>query len=138
WRRSAAAGVVAAPESSLSKTARPPNYDSAFVDAGAVVGLVLGLALALLSGHIILRHHNGGVVVGLLLLGVPTSVAFLWAVRDWVKEGEMRTPLLVIGLIVLGVNFLAAGAASFPGVAQTAWILIPLTLGLHEPVAQSA
>jgi O-Antigen ligase len=122
--------VAAQPPSSHS-----PSYHPAFVYAGAIIGILLGIALASMAGHFVLAGYTGG-VVGLLLLGLPAAAAFLWSTRGWVQAGEMRPPLLVIGLIVLGVNLLAAGAASFPGVAQTAWILMPLALSFNEPIQQ--
>ena len=110
-----------------------------FVYAGAGLGFLLGLALAFLAGSVVLfKYHNGGVAVGLLLLGVPLAIAFLFGISPWVRGGELRPPLPVIGLIVLGVNLLVAGAASFPGVTQTAWILIPLALSLNDPAPQPA
>lgn len=121
--------------SSSSSSASPSIYHAAFVYAGALIGFLLGIALASMAGHFVLASYTGG-IVGLLLLGLPAAAAFLWAADGWIREGEMRPPLLVIGLIVLGVNLLAAGAVSFPGVAQTAWILIPLALSLNEPIQQ--
>ncbi|MGI8981176.1 MAG: O-antigen ligase family protein [Pirellulaceae bacterium] len=129
WRRSSSS-----PSPSPSSSS-PPLYSAVFVCAGALIGFLLGIALASMAGHFVLAAYTGG-VVGLLVLGLPAAIAFLWAVDGWVRAGEMRPPLLVIGLIVLGVNLLAAGAASFPGVAQTAWILIPLALSLKEPIQQ--
>ncbi len=134
WRRSSSLSLSS---SSASSSPSPPIYHTAFVYAGALVGILLGIALASMAGHFVLANYTGG-VVGLLLLGLSAAAAFLWSTSGWVKEGEMRPPLLVIGLIVLGVNLLAAGAASFPGVAQTAWMLIPLALSLNEPAVRPA
>lgn len=136
-----AASAGSAPASSASSGSQPPRspiYEATFVYAGAAIGFLLGIALALVGSHIVLNYHNGGVVVGLVLLGLPAALAFLWAVAGWVEAGQMRPPLLIIGLIVLGVNLLAAGAASFPGVTQTAWILIPLGLALNGPATPRA
>ena len=140
WRRGKPA-VEAAMESSAvettaqvsSYTAPQSRYELAFVYAGALIGFILGIALASMAGYFVLSASTGG-FVGLLLLGVPVAMLFLWGVNTWVQAGEMKPALLVIGLIVLGINLLAAGAASFPGVAQTAWILIPLAMSLREPI----
>lgn len=146
WRRSAPKAEVipnigSAPAGSVSASSqlpRSPIYEATFVYAGAAVGFLLGIALALVGSHIVITYHNGGVAVGLLLLGLSAAMIFLWAIAGWVQAGQLRPPLLVIGLIVLGVNLLAAGGASFPGVAQTAWILIPLGLTLNEPATHLA
>src|SRR5260221_13148438 len=95
----------------------------------ALVGLGLGIALAYLAGHNVLSPHSGG-TIGLLLLGLPAAAVFLGMMHRWIKQGDLPVSVPAIGLLVLGVNLLAAGAAGFPGVAQTAWILIPVTLGL--------
>ncbi|MFN0020935.1 MAG: O-antigen ligase family protein [Pirellulaceae bacterium] len=117
---------------SRSKLVFQPSNESAFVYSGALVGFILGIALASMAGYFVLASSTGG-MVGLILLGMPVAAAFLWSVSGWVRGGDLQPPVLVIGLIVLGVNLLAAGAFSFPGVAQTAWILIPLALSLWEP-----
>ncbi len=120
------------------KVNRVSDQHPGFVLGGASVGMLLGIALAIMTEHIVLGYHNGGVVIGLVLLGLPIAAAFLWGVWHWIWEGELSPSPLVIGMIVLGVNLLVAGATSFPGVAQTAWILMPLALGLKESVSRLA
>ena len=133
-RRNEPIAKVTELEASKSPTSHPPVHGVAFVYAGALVGFLFGIFLALTEGYFLAANTGG--VVGLLLLGLFAAVVFLWAIGNWVKEGELRPSLLVIGLIVLGVNLLVAGAASFPGVAQTAWILIPLALVSNAPVSR--
>lgn len=138
WRRSKPTDTPAS-ESTADEVSRRtksttlplPTHDCTFVYVGALVGFVLGIALASLGGYFVLSSNSGG-FAGLLLLGLPAAAIFLWAVHGWVHHGEMQPALLVIGLVVLGVNLLVAGAVSFPGVAQTAWILIPLALGWND------
>ena len=138
WRRSEPTGIAAFesaedgfPSRTKSTQLSRSTYDSAFVYVGAFIGFVLGIALSSMAGYLVLSSNTGG-LIGLVLLGVPAAAVFLWASNDWVYRGVMQPALLVTGLIVLGVNLLVAGAASFPGVAQTAWILIPLSLGLKD------
>ena len=134
WRRSEPGTKATEPEASKPQNSPSPVHDVAFVYAGALVGFLFGILLALTEEYF-LAANNGG-VVGLLLLGLSVAIVFLWAIGNWVKHGELQPSLFVIGLIVLGVNLLVAGAASFPGVAQTAWILVPLSLGLNEPLSR--
>jgi O-antigen ligase len=120
-------------ETASSKPTFQPSNDAAFIYGGALVGFVLGVALASMAGYFVLASSTGG-LLGLLLLGLPAAAVFLWSISGWVRAGELQPPVIVVGLIVLGVNLLAAGAFNFPGVAQTAWILIPLALSLQEPL----
>jgi hypothetical protein len=78
--------------------------------AGLPFGFVLGV------GQIVAALTLGGLVV-----------ATLW---PWVAGGTLPPRLPALGVAVLAVHWLAAGGFSFPGVAETFWIL--LALGVNQ------
>ncbi len=49
----------------------------------------------------------------------------------WISTGTLPARLAAIGFLVLAIHWLAAGGLSYPGVADTFWIL--LALGLNGP-----
>lgn len=124
--------TICEPATPQSPALDSPTYDAGFVLAGALVGLLFGFLLAASVQSASFLSSRNAAIPG-LLLGLPAAGIFWWSIAGWIREGELRPPQLAIGLIVLGVNLLVAGAASFPGVAQTAWILIPLVLSLNQP-----
>ena len=62
------------------------------------------------------------------MVGLPVGALAVWLFDPWAERGEMPVALPVIALVVLLVNLLAAGAASFPGVFNSAWVLLPIAL----------
>jgi tetratricopeptide (TPR) repeat protein len=60
--------------------------------------------------------------------GFPAAILAVWLLDAWVVRGTLPRALPVIGLVVLLVNLLAAGATSYPGVFLTACLLVPLAL----------
>jgi len=97
---------------------------------GALAGIVLGYPVGLVVGYPpeLVLLFGPLEPPGIWLLGLPTVALCLWALDPWVSRGNMPAALPAISLLALLVNLLAAGAASFPGVFQTAWILVPLAL----------
>jgi|GEM_PF-654041 len=63
-----------------------------------------------------------------LALGLPTGAFVVWLLRRWIADGELPLSIPIIALLCLLINLLAAGAVTFPGVMNTAWVL--LTFGL--------
>ncbi|MCI0360617.1 MAG: O-antigen ligase family protein, partial [Planctomycetaceae bacterium] len=97
---------------------------------GALAGLVFSYPLGLIVGYPpkLVFLSESLQPPGIWLWGLPAAAVCVWALDPWVRRGRMPAALPVISLIALLVNLLAAGAASFPGVFQTAWILVPLAL----------
>ena len=90
--------------------------------------MVVGFLLAVPVG--LMAEAPPGLAV--LYVGLPLAalaVAILW---PWVGKGELPAALPTIGILVLLVNLLAAGALGFPGVAGTLWLLLAVGLNLHE------
>jgi len=63
-----------------------------------------------------------------LVLGLPAAALAVWSLRRWIAGGELPLSIPVIALLCLLVNLLAAGAIAFPGVMNTAWVLLALGL----------
>ena len=94
--------------------------------AGGALGIVLGFAAAAIAGY--------SLPAGIWLAGLPAAAVTLAVLDRWIAGGRLPASVLIIALVVLLVNLLAAGATSFPGVFLTAWILVPLTLShAHAP-----
>jgi tetratricopeptide (TPR) repeat protein len=70
-----------------------------------------------------------------LWLGLPTAIAGVWVLHGWCQRGCIAVWLLVIALVVLSMNLMAAGGISFAGVAQTWWLLLALTLNVFDATA---
>lgn len=79
-----------------------------------------------------------GAVVGfmpdpmLLVTGLPVAIGVLALLHGWVRRGAWSDAMLVLPLVVLLVNLLAAGGLSFAGVAQSGWLLVALVLNRRE------
>ncbi len=89
-------------------------------------GAVCGFLLAMLLRWIVAAPPSTAAVP----LALALAAGCLWLLHDWVDGGELPQALPAIGVAVLLVNLLAAGAMGFPAVAGTLWLL--LALGLNE------
>lgn len=92
--------------------------------AGSIAGLVLAFAFGLL-GEVLLSPLQ---LLGLL---VVTCTA-IWGLKSWTAGPVPSIAVPVLGLIVMLVNFAAAGGFHFPAVAGSMWLLIALTVTLCE------
>jgi O-antigen ligase len=97
---------------------------SRWILGGALVGFLIAWPL-------------GGMVTAipsraLLVLGLPLAVLTVAWLLEWIETGRLPVTLLVIGLVVLLVNLLAAGGIGFPGVAGTFWLILALGLPRTE------
>ena len=94
-----------------------------------MAGVVLGTALAWLTGYPILRIH--------LLLFVAAIVGVWFLFGDWMREGRCRGDCRLVAAIALLVNLLAAGGIGFPGVADSLWLLLAISLNVCGAMAQT-
>jgi len=101
------------------------------VYVGALAGIALGFGMAFLTVYPLWTTVNGG-HIGILLVGLPLAGVILWHIQPWILSGPLSPSLPAIGLVTLLVNLLAAGAASFPGVVSSAWILYACALSAAE------
>jgi hypothetical protein len=94
------------------------------VIGGAACGVLLSVPIGLMSAA------PPGIAV--LAVGLPlasVAVILLWR---WIDAGPLSVILPAVGVVVLLVNLLAAGALGFPGVAGTLWLLVALGLNLTD------
>lgn len=68
--------------------------------------------------------------VDAVLGGLAVSATVLWLLAPWVRGGSLPPALPCLAAAVLGINLLAAGGISFPGVAGSLWLLLALGLSL--------
>jgi tetratricopeptide (TPR) repeat protein len=92
------------------------------------IGLIVGFPQELVKLEEWLPFAKGVSIPGIWLLGIPAALASLWLLSSWVQSGQLATSHLVVALIALAVNLLAAGAVSFPGVFLSAWVLACVAL----------
>ncbi|WP_254507081.1 O-antigen ligase family protein [Anatilimnocola floriformis] len=113
-------------------------------------GSVLGLLLAGILGFVVmdpLETTRSGVLesspeaaLGIPLIWLSAFVSFIVCfvgLQEWVNRGELPRAAVVIALIALLVNLLAAGAAIFPGVTSAAWLLWAIALQRDEPTEKT-
>ncbi len=95
-----------------------------WIYAGGVLGLLLAYPCGAASGFL--------PDVELLVIVLPSAVLAGVLLDRWVDGGQLLRWMLIVPLIVLYVNLLAAGGISFAGVAQTGWLLLALVLNQWE------
>ncbi len=115
--------------------------------AGAVVGLLLAGILGFIA-FLPLETTRDATLdasrdssLGVPIVWLTGFVSFLFcfvALKDWVERGELPRSAVIIALIALLVNLLAAGAAIFPGVVNAAWLLWAIALRRDVAVATSS
>ncbi|MEX2091534.1 MAG: O-antigen ligase family protein [Pirellulales bacterium] len=104
----------------MSTTDSSSAPDAAVV--GAIGGVVLGTALAWLTGYPIARLH--------LLFFVAAIVGVWFLLGGWRRDGRRSLRLPLIAAIALLVNLLAAGGIGFPTVADSLWLLLAMQLNV--------
>lgn len=110
-------------------------------------GAVLGLLLAGILGFIVfdpLETTRSGLLeagrdasLGIPIIWLTSFASFIVCfvgLKDWVERGELPRAAIIVSLIALLVNLLAAGAAIFPGVVSAAWLLWAMALQRDEAV----
>ncbi len=118
------------PSSTVANGARSNSGEAAV--RAIFVGGLLGLVLAYPCGLLVeVRLHSA-----VWFVALPMSVACLWLLIPWIEQGVLPVSLLVIAMIALLVNLLAAGGISFPGVVLSFWLLLAVALNLVEAAGQ--
>jgi hypothetical protein len=69
-------------------------------------------------------------VPAVVLFGLPVAAVTVLLFWEWIHDGPLTPSLPAIGVVVLLVNLLAAGAMGFPGVFGTFWVLVAIGLNL--------
>jgi len=67
-----------------------------------------------------------------VVVGLPLAAGTALLFWSWIDRGRLAPGLPAIGVVVLLVNLLAAGAMGFPGVAGTFWLLLAVGLNVRE------
>lgn len=103
---------------------------------GALLGVGLGWGTGFLAG---MTPESA-----LFMLSLPIAVVLLATQRPWVEQGTLSPRIVLVALLTLGMNLLAAGGISFLSVAVGGWLLLaiassagPAAYG-ERPLARSA
>jgi hypothetical protein len=91
-----------------------------FILAGGAAGFLLSRPLGLMA------EAPPGIAP--ILLGLPVAALTVALLFRWVRDGQMPALLPAVAVVVLLVNFLAAGGFAIPGVAGSFWLLLGLSL----------
>jgi O-antigen ligase len=137
------ADLVGAARSSKAESRADPDAASARIAArpiliGAACGLLLAALVAAIVGHPLARISPALPLPVVWLLGFPLLALVAFGMWPWIDRGDFPLAGLVVPIIVLLVNLLAAGAVTFPGVMSTPLVLVPLAvvwaeIGSREP-----
>jgi O-antigen ligase len=134
---------------SLPNAEEAPAEDVPIAQFAMLIGAFLGLLLAGLLGFIVFdplettstnydpNDQSLGVPI-IWITGAFSLVVCYFFLGDWLKTGELPRSAVVIALVALLVNLLAGGAAIFPGVANTAWLLWVLAMREEQDVTPAA
>jgi tetratricopeptide (TPR) repeat protein len=114
----------------LSATTTLGTQPVSWMYAGGVAGVLLAYPTGAVAGF------SPEIALGFVLL--PPAVLAVTALHGWVARGRLTLDVLVLPLIVLYVNLLAAGGINFAGVAQTGWVLLALALNHLDETRQAA
>ncbi len=123
WRSRVRPAVVAEkPLGDLAPMEGAGTLKSVYLGAGA------GFLLAYPAGW------AGGQSLALDFLWVmlPCSLLTIWLLQGWVQRGTLAARPMLIAVVALLVNLLAAGGIGLPGVAELLWVLAALTLSVTE------
>ena len=147
WRIWRTAAVTDLPEErpAAAEAGSARSAESGYVLAillGGLAGLILAAPYAALVGfqleNLQLPAALRGVslvrelerIPALWVVGLPLSVAVAWLLLPWIRSGRLPAAVPLCGMAVLLVNLLAAGGIGFPGVSQSLWLLLALSLNL--------
>jgi hypothetical protein len=112
-------------EAQIHSVAGSNASDSADASAWVLAGGITGFLLAWPLGWV----GQTGPSVSAFIVGLPAMLIALGLWHAWGQYGRLETRALVIALLVLCVNLLAAGGMGIPGVAGTLSLLLALWTG---------
>jgi len=98
------------------------------IAAGVYVGSLAGVVLGWWTGFVFGLAPD----VGLFIWGVPVAALLAAALHPWTVRGRMPATIPWLALLVLTVNFLAAGGISFAGTAPSWWLLLAVAVNSTE------
>lgn len=125
----ASASVASTVSSSETSTAR-------WIEGGALTSLVAALPLALIAGYPLSFDPLTG-LPEVWIVGLPALLLTFVAFGKWTVDGELSSATIVTALLALGINLLAAGATTFPGVLLPGVVLLAVVM-TQQPVALSS
>ncbi len=123
----------------------PPSEPGQGGHYASVLGIYIGGCVASVLGVVI--GWNAGFAPDIIpaidlpviwVLGPPLLAAVLFLLDPWVRRGTLPRSLIFAAWITALLNLLAAGGISYPGVAQTFWLLAALGLAIADPPASPA
>jgi hypothetical protein len=124
WRLWQARAAIGSSESGVPPTRATAPQEILYVVIGSSAGFLLAFLVGPLSGYSLSELQLGcGLAVG------AATVAVLW---PWIVTGPLPPTALALGVLALGIHWLAAGGIAFPGVAGSFWILMALALNEVE------
>ncbi len=91
-----------------------------------LLGAATGLPLAFFIGSPFGFYLSIEKMVAALLIGTAVLAA-LWV---WIRSGTLPLRLPALGVLLLAIHWLASGGFTFPGVAQTFWLL--MAVGVNQ------
>lgn len=95
-----------------------------FAGGGAIAGLFVGMIVSLAASvPLPLRSFC------LLLIVLLFSLAVL---LPWIRSGRLTPSVVLVGIVVLLVNLLAAGSMVYPAIAGTLWLLVAVGASLKD------
>ncbi len=123
---------LAAPETSANE---PEGESAAAVDSVRLMllGAATGLPLAFFIGSPFGFNLSIEKIASALLIGGGVLGA-LWV---WIRSGTLPLRLPALGVLVLAIHWLASGGFTFPGVAQTFWLLMAVGVNQRPEVLAS-
>lgn len=104
----------------------PPGHW--FIFGGALFGACMSLPLRFLIGY----GFEPADLFAFLIVCVPLAALCVYLLYPWIERGELPIAVPMIAVLVILVDFLAAGGITLPGVAGSLWLLIALTLQWAE------
>jgi tetratricopeptide (TPR) repeat protein len=117
------------PEPTEAQVAQPQRTEPDSRHATVARGWIYaGAALGFVLASLVREAFGYALQAETWLLGLPTAGLAIWALDEFVRTGTMPAAVPASGLAALLINLLAAGAFTFPGVMQSACVLIPLVL----------
>ena len=99
-----------------------------------LLGAATGLPLAFLIGSPFGFYLSMEKIASALLIGAGV-LGVLWI---WIRSGTLPLRLPALGVLVLAIHWLASGGFTFPGVAQTFWLLLAIGVNQTPEVAPAA